>query len=352
MTRWFTGLRQPSTPGVVCVALLVKTSPGRVVRTTDQRGTPLQAALTFDRVQRLLFKDPAERRVNFAREPGEWQYVVRRGGPLNQQQRFLQYLPAARLQKAAVWVPTLFTPPQGKTHKPLEQQASPSPPKRPRVSSSGGTLQKPPASLSGARRGAAPADDAVVDSDGYFSDASAASAPDTAAALDTPAWLKVAAAAVKRDSVSRGGEAVATSEYLAAARQVPPRPLPATAEEKASLHLVVRGVHRRVYRCIRHCPSDSTRFAVKSGLAAHGKAGETFATPMEAALAADEILRAVQPVDALRLVNFKKPGSEEMQYLPCSKGLRLVVYRGITDVPGKDDSSSPDKVGGVKRSRE
>ena len=53
--------------------------------------------------------------------------------------------------------------------------------------------------------------------------------------------------------------------------------------------------------------------------------------PFEAALAADVAVRKNQPDEKLRLVNFKIPGSMEMQYLPCSKSLRVAVYGSVSD---------------------
>ena len=378
--RWLRGVRLERDGKRMCISVsLGATRAERQTRTVSMGVTAAAAACIHDAAQRALLPNPAHRRVNFAQEEGEWQYVVRRGKPHNAPIHFLQYRPslqqgaAAGAASAAVGGAHALTavapsdtaapahsPAAASGRSARSATASPAA-KRPRTgtASTASHLQRPPASLP-AVQSALGTSSPVVDSDGYFSESSDVQEVEGGgdAPLTMEQWVNATTHLVAQDRVPAGQEESAMLAYLHAAQQAPARPQPQTATERAALHFRVNGRERRLYRCIRHCPTDRKRFALKVQFSAFD-GGRTYETPFEAALAADAALRHMQLNPEKRLVNFKRPGSKEMQFIPCSKSVRGVVYRAVSDssdtptpAPGNaGGQGSPAPLGGAKRPR-
>ena len=325
--RLYTGVRQPSRAGRVNITVAYKTPSLTAARQRELDGTALQGALLHDRAQRLLLRSPALRRVNFAQEEGEWQIVLQRDKPANCRPLFVQYLPSkggvvrerddglhSRLGSASLAGEGAPANKMARGDGDGHQTA--------RAGYSG--LQRPPAALMAAVRSG----DAPTAAGGGASDDSAYNA-----------WLTDIAARVTTDIVLPGQQDEAVSQYLSVARSAAARPLPSSAAARASLHHLVNGVERRLYRCIRSSPTVSGQFALRGQLASLVNE-QTFDTPFAAALAADEAVRRSVPSEHCRLMNFKQPGSSELQYLPCSRNLRVSVYAAAPELASQNGTAA------------
>ncbi len=322
--RLYVGIRNSIKDGWVVLAITFRGAGGSITRTKEFCGPALQAAILHDKVQRVLIPNPSQRRVNFAQEPGEWQIVLQRDRPANARHIFVQFNPDASEHEVAA-----------KRARTSSAMQSPS-----RSSSSGGSsssssaLQRPPAALATAVgvQASSTSSDTRGDDSAYV------------------AWLDDIAARVTTDTVVPGQQEAMVAEYLAVARTAAPRPLPRSAEAQASLHHLVRGVERRLYRCIRSSPRVPGHFELRGPLAALVNE-QSFDTPYAAALAADEAVRRSVPNEENRLMNFKQPGSRELQYLPCSRNLRVSVYAVAPQLASPSGTATPGVKSASKRSR-
>jgi len=347
--RLYVGIRLSAATGRVNITIVFRSAGGTTSRQREFAGSALQGALLHDRVQRLLLRDPSQRRVNFAVEEGEWQLVLQRDKPVNARQLFVQYMPSKAPQtRSAIQPPAQQAEAvtEAATEPGADEGDSPPAPKQARglpgpssaSTPSSESLQRPPAALASA-----------VHSEGVRPVATQPTETDDSV---YQAWLEDIASRVTTDIVVPGKQDAAVAQYLAVAAAAAPRPTPVTPAARASLHHLVNGVERRLYRCIRSSPTVSGQFALRGQLASLLNE-QTFDTPYAAALAADEAVRRSVQDERCRLVNFKQPGSAELQYLPCSRNLRVSVYAAAPQLTSPSGTTGPTarSNGGGKRGR-
>ena len=135
-------------------------------------------------------------------------------------------------------------------------------------------------------------------------------------------------------AASDGDEERAQQLLTARERGLAPRPYPVNAADSSAFDCeLCDGSRALLYRGVKQV-RGSERYTVSSSLLQLAmqdntmQEGETFETPLEAALMVDSIVRSNQAHPSLRLVNFAA-SEAEVQYLPCTMSARSKVLQAL-----------------------